>query len=43
MNKEERIAEFKRKMKIKCVHNILGGTGDYCKLKLMEGRDYPHK
>ena len=41
--KEEKVEQLKEKNKIKCIHNIVDGAGNYCKLKPMDNENYPHK
>ena len=43
ITKEEKIKQFKEKLKIKCVHCVFDGAGNYCKLKPINEKDYPHE
>lgn len=44
MNREEKIKQKIEQAKIKCIHNIVDGCGNYCALMPVPlNRDYPHK
>lgn len=43
MNRQEKINRIKKEFNTKCVHNIIDGAGNYCSLRPMNEKDYPHK